>query len=772
MYPPNARSALVSQLETEAVMRELTMTTYRHWLPHVRAAVLPHSLTAAGELPPTAAGVAATQQLWEYYLDMLMMYGIRLTWAGTALDTYAALGGAVRDLPTIGLRPLPAGTGVAPEEPATLGAEVRQVVSRVLGKHLEAVDDLERRLAALPELDTMQAYHGAGVRDRLKDTPDTVFRSLTKDLDEGIAANETPFDLEKRVQERLSEETGDWKGRARTIARTESAALQSSASIEAARLRNTELGEDLTQVWIATMDSVTRPTHRAAHGQRTEIGGQFTVGTASLRFPGDPKGPADEVVNCRCATAVLAADEELPEADDTDYDDEDDLELTESLVAHGNQQMGTDVLEKVREAPQVSTYRSFSSVLAVLGELTDDGRMLAADMDFRFRDFPLPLMWQKQSSEGHFQSVAVGVLEEASVADSKVVGSGYFLDTPEADEAASQVGHGITGPSVDLGDAEWELTDADGNSLSEDALWDLGFDAKVITKFTSAKLLGATLVATPAFGTTSITMGEDVERGESVEAIVASAAAVFTEVTYPDRFFADPGFTSPALPQVDSDGHVKGHLALWNTCHTGIQDRCVMAPRSATSYAYFHTSPPVLTTSGKRIKVGRLTVGTGHADRRLQMWPAAEHYDNTGTCFARVHIGEDAHGIWFAGVIERDVDMALVRKGIAAPLSGDWRSVGGSLELVAALAVNTPGFPVLASGATDSGDEPLSLVASLGPCREDRGFDYKALAAHAVREMRRAVQREVQAKELVEQVMSKRRTEAANLIARVGSTDV
>ncbi|MGZ7296324.1 hypothetical protein ACXWQK_08760, partial [Streptococcus pyogenes] len=35
-----------------------------------------------------------------------------------------------------------------------------------------------------------------------------------------------------------------------------------------------------------------------------------------------------------------------------------------------------------------------------------------------------------------------------------------------------------------------------------------------------------------------------------------------------------------------------------------------------------------------------------------------------------------------------------IREAATAPLSGDWRRVGNSLELVAALSVSTPGFPV------------------------------------------------------------------------------
>jgi hypothetical protein len=73
---------------------------------------------------------------------------------------------------------------------------------------------------------------------------------------------------------------------------------------------------------------------------------------------------------------------------------------------------------------------------------------------------------------------------------------------------------------------------------------------------------------------------------------------------------------------------------------------------------------------------------------------AASHYDNTGTVAADVRAGEDEYGIWVAGALRSTLTDEQIREFRAAPLSGDWRRIGGRLELVAALAVNTPGFPV------------------------------------------------------------------------------
>jgi len=108
--------------------------------------------------------------------------------------------------------------------------------------------------------------------------------------------------------------------------------------------------------------------------------------------------------------------------------------------------------------------------------------------------------------------------------------------------------------------------------------------------------------------------------------------------------------------------------------------------------------------------VGTLTYGIGHASPQLRAAAATAHYDQTEAVRAFVNIGEDAHGIWFAGVLApwtTDEDVAAMR-AIGA-LSGDWRNWSGlpdDFELVGAVAVNTPGFQLAASGAIGLGYIP------------------------------------------------------------------
>jgi hypothetical protein len=80
-----------------------------------------------------------------------------------------------------------------------------------------------------------------------------------------------------------------------------------------------------------------------------------------------------------------------------------------------------------------------------------------------------------------------------------------------------------------------------------------------------------------------------------------------------------------------------------------------------------------------------------------------------------VTVGEDDFGIWFAGALRTGVKPEQVRELRAGSLSGDWRYLGGNLELVAALAVNVPGFPVprVQAGLAASGVQTALVAAGI-----------------------------------------------------------
>jgi hypothetical protein len=179
----------------------------------------------------------------------------------------------------------------------------------------------------------------------------------------------------------------------------------------------------------------------------------------------------------------------------------------------------------------------------------------------------------------------------------------------------------------------------------------------------------------------------------------------------PSEWFENPRLAALTPLTITEEGRVYGHGAAWGTCHTAFADVCTTPPREG-DHSYFRLGE-VVTASGERVAVGHITLGTGHAATRgLSPQKAAEHYDNTGTVVAVVASGEDDHGIWVAGAVRPGTPETRIQELRAAPLSGDWRRIGGQLRLVAFLAVNRPGFPVPRTKTFVSKSQQYSLVAA------------------------------------------------------------
>jgi hypothetical protein len=191
----------------------------------------------------------------------------------------------------------------------------------------------------------------------------------------------------------------------------------------------------------------------------------------------------------------------------------------------------------------------------------------------------------------------------------------------------------------------------------------------------------------------------------------AGLTAAGAPVCPPREWFDDPSLDKPTPLTVTSDGRVYGHLAAWGTRHIGMPG-AVTPPKSSKGYGYFRTGV-VTAADGSEIPVGQLTLAGGHAPLRSSAAEAARHYDDTGSAVADLAAGEDRHGIWLAGALRPGVTDHQIRALRASAPSGDWRPIGGKLELVAACMVNTPGFPI-ARALTASGDdtEILALVAA------------------------------------------------------------
>jgi uncharacterized protein with gpF-like domain len=158
------------------------------------------------------------------------------------------------------------------------------------------------------------AAHLAEVTNRMVRTPAQVYDLIAEGIAEGAGLGEDMRRLSDRVDNILSATaTDNWTNRAVTVARTETIGALNAGRWDSFEAISQLLGETtpMEQQWLATSDSRTRKTHKAADGQRVPVGGYFTVGNADLRFPGDPSGPAQEVINCRCTTLLVRPGEDI-----------------------------------------------------------------------------------------------------------------------------------------------------------------------------------------------------------------------------------------------------------------------------------------------------------------------------------------------------------------------------------------------------------------------------------------------------------------------------
>lgn len=93
--------------------------------------------------------------------------------------------------------------------------------------------------------------------------------------------------------------------RAETIARTEGTQASAEARDEALDQMIEQTGLDperIVERWNATRDKRVRDFHASMNGQEQPKGTPFTDGLGNkLRYPGDPRAPANTRINCRCS---------------------------------------------------------------------------------------------------------------------------------------------------------------------------------------------------------------------------------------------------------------------------------------------------------------------------------------------------------------------------------------------------------------------------------------------------------------------------------------
>lgn len=144
-------------------------------------------------------------------------------------------------------------------------------------------------------LDTLKVFLGETAAERIVGMVDTtkgiIKRVLQQAIDEGLGSEEAA----RRLRDELKLRN---KIRARVIARTEVTAASNYGSFQGAL----QTGLKFNKKWSAAIDDRTRDDHKDLHNDVVGMNKRFKFG---LRFPGDPSGPAEQVVNCRCAVKYI-----------------------------------------------------------------------------------------------------------------------------------------------------------------------------------------------------------------------------------------------------------------------------------------------------------------------------------------------------------------------------------------------------------------------------------------------------------------------------------
>jgi hypothetical protein len=286
-------------VEGEKRIEAAVLAAIEAWLNAARALVLGEALplTAAGEdVPPDIDDVQGSFEVWVQQLTDSVMPAIAETFGVGFLA-------AARS----------ADLSVLPWQEAHLAEVFDRLKIWPEGAFEELRPELLESLAEGESIDQ--------TRDRIGrvlsiDAPARSIRADISVLDRRLAdpllppAEGVRLRRERRqLWSQKDEADQQWRWLARRIARTEVQGAVEGGALAGAQAIAAETGEPMYKKWLATSDERTRRAHHVADGQIVPVGEKFRVGRSDLDHPADPRGRAEDIINCRCTMQILDADE-------------------------------------------------------------------------------------------------------------------------------------------------------------------------------------------------------------------------------------------------------------------------------------------------------------------------------------------------------------------------------------------------------------------------------------------------------------------------------
>lgn len=189
-----------------------------------------------------------------------------------------------------------------------------EVDVRIIPTVRSILDQTLSRVTGRPAVnDTWVSDYLNTAGNRMSNIPHEVYGLIVAEIERGIREGTGIPGIAEQVDTILRANGSErWPNRAVVVARTETMGAVNAGVYRGAVLDAERRGDVAPfKVWLATEDARTRPTHVAADGQRTLLTEPFSVGGAPLQFPGDPRGPAQEVIQCRCTMLPVVLGETI-----------------------------------------------------------------------------------------------------------------------------------------------------------------------------------------------------------------------------------------------------------------------------------------------------------------------------------------------------------------------------------------------------------------------------------------------------------------------------